>query len=290
MTPLRQRMLEDMQLRGLSPRTQESYLREVRQLALHFGKSPDLLTEEDLRQYFLYLRNVKHASRSSSTVALCAIKFFFERTLQRPWPLLELVRSPQQHKLPVVLSPDEVWQTLALIRLPHYQVCLSIIYACGLRLREGVGLRVPQIDSARMQLHIQGGKGNKDRYVPLPPRALTLLRRHWQTHRNPIWLFPASNDRPHLAQTASTHCNVRGVQHAFQLAVQEAGLHKPASVHTLRHSWATHLLESGVNLRLIQIWLGHTSPATTAIYTHLTQKAEQLASRALDQLTAGMPC
>jgi integrase/recombinase XerD len=290
MTPLRQRMLEDMQLRGLSARTQESYLREVRQLALHFGKSPDVLTDEDLRQYFLYLRNEKQASRSSCTVALCAIKFFFERTLQRPWPLLELVRSPQQHKLPVVLSPDQVWQTLALIRLPHYQVCLSIIYACGLRLREGVGLRVPQIDSARMQLHIQGGKGNKDRYVPLPPRALTLLRRHWQTHRNPIWLFPASTDRPHLAQTAATHCNVRGVQHAFQLAVQEAGLHKPASVHTLRHSWATHLLESGVNLRLIQIWLGHTSPATTAIYTHLTQKAEQLASRALDQLTAGMPC
>jgi integrase len=118
---------------------------------------------------------------------------------------MELVRPPQQHKLPVVLSPDEVWQILALIRLPHYQTCLSLIYACGLRLREGVNLRVPQIDSARMQLHVQGGKGNKDRYVPLPPRALTLLRRHWLTHRNPVWLFPAANDRPHLAQTASAH-------------------------------------------------------------------------------------
>jgi len=290
MTPLRQRMIEDMQLRGLSPRTQESYVREVRQLALHYGKSPDLLTDEDLRQYFLYLRNQKQASRSSCTVALCAIKFLFERTLQRAWPLLELVRPPQAHTLPVVLSPDEVWQILAQIHLPHYQVCLSIIYACGLRLREGVGLRVPQIDSARMQLHIQGGKGNKDRYVPLPPRALALLRRHWRTHRNPVWLFPAYNDRPRLAQTASAPFDVRGVQRAFQLAVQLSGVHKPASVHTLRHSWATHLLESGVNLRLIQVWLGHTSPTTTAIYTHLTQKAEQLASVALDQLTAGMPC
>jgi len=283
-------MLEDMQLRGLSSRTQESYIREVRQLALYYDKSPDLLTDEDLRQYFLYLRNEKQASRSSCTVALCAIKFLFERTLQRPWPLLELVRPPQAHTLPVVLSPDEVWHILGQIHLPHYQVCLSIIYACGLRLREGVGLRVAQIDSARMQLHIQGGKGNKDRYVPLPPRALTLLRRHWLTHRNPVWLFPAYNDRPHLAQTASAPFDVRGVQRAFQLALQLSGVHKPASVHTLRHSYATHLLEAGVNLRLIQVWLGHTSPTTTAIYTHLTQKAEQLASIALNQLTAGMPC
>jgi len=167
MTRLRQRMIEDMQVRGLSPRTQESSVREVSQLALHYGKSPDLLTDEDLRQYFLYLRNEKPASRSSCTVALCAIKFLFERTLQRPWPLLELVRPPQAHPLPVVLSPDEVWQILAQIHLPHYQVCLSIIYTCGLRRSSGVGLRVAQIDSARMQRHIQGGKGHKDRYVPL---------------------------------------------------------------------------------------------------------------------------
>jgi integrase/recombinase XerD len=290
MSPLRQRMIEDMQLRGLSPRTQESYVREVRQLARYYDKSPELLSDEELRQYFLYLRNHKQASRSSCTVALCAITFLFERTLQRPWPLLELVRPPQAHTLPVVLSPDEVWQILGLIHLPHYQACLSIIYACGFRLREGVNLRGAQIDSARMQLHIQGGKGNKDRSVPLPPRALTLLRRHWRTHRNPVWLFPAYNDRPRLAQTASAPFDVRGLQRAFQLAVQISGVHKPATVHTLRHSWATHLLEAGVNLRLIQVWLGHTSPTTTAIYTHLTQKAEQLASVALDQLTAGMPC
>src|SRR6266508_1259490 len=252
MTPLRQRMLEDMQLRGLSSRTQESYIREVRQLALYYDKSPDLLTDEDLRQYFLYLRNEKQASRSSCTVALCAIKFLFERTLQRPWPLLELVRPPQAHTLPVVLSPDEVWHILGQIHLPHYQVCLRIIYACGLRLREGVGLRVPQIDSARMQLHIQGGKGNKDRYVPLPPRALTQLRAYWVTPRNPVFLFPARNRIDGDPQTATAPFDARGVQRAFQVAVQEVGLSKPATVHTLRHSWATHLLAAGVNLRLIQ--------------------------------------
>jgi integrase/recombinase XerD len=211
MTPLRQRMIEDMQLRGLSSRTQESYVREVRQLALYYGKSPELLSDEELRQCFLYLRNEKQASRSSCTVALCAIKFLFERTLQRPWPLLELVRPPQAHTLPVVLSPDQVWQILARIHLPHYQVCLSIIYACGLRRSSGVGLRVTQIDSARMQLHIQGGKGNKDRYVPLPPRALTLLRRHWLTHRNPVWLIPAYNDRPRLAQARASTWPSHGV-------------------------------------------------------------------------------
>jgi integrase/recombinase XerD len=289
-TPLRQRMIEDMQLRGLSPRTQEAYICKVSQLAQHYGKSPDLLSDEDLRQYFLYLRNERQFSHSSSTITLCAIKFLFERTLQRPWPLLDLVRPPQQHKLPVVLTPDEVWQILDQIRLPHYRVCLSLIYACGLRIREGVGLRVTQIDSARMQLHIQAGKGNKDRYVPLPPRALTLLRHHWQTHRNPVWLFPLYPNDPQRAQTATTPFAVCGVQRTFQRAVQEAGSRKHATVHTLRHSWATHLLEAGVNLRLIQVWLGHSSPTTTAIYTHLTQKAEQLASVALDHLTAGMPC
>ena len=289
MTLLRQRMIEDMQLHGLAPRTQESYVGAVQQLARHYGKSPDLLTEEDLRQYFLYLCNEKHAARNTCTQALCGIKFFFEHTLKRDWSTLDFVRPPKQRKLPVVLSPEEVWRILEQIRLPHYRVCLSTIYACGLRLLEGVHLRVPQIDSQRMQLHIQGGKGNKDRYVPLPPRTLTMLRAHWATHRNPLWLFPAHGPAGCERPTATEPMAARGLQHAFPAAVQELGLSKPATVHTLRHSWATHLLESGVNLRLIQVWLGHSSPTTTAIYTHLTRKAELLASDALEQLTAGMP-
>jgi integrase/recombinase XerD len=272
MTPLRQRMLEDLQLRGLAPRTQQSYLQAVQQLAQHYGKSPDRLTDEDLRHYFLYLRNEKQAARNTCTLALCAIKFLFEHTLTRTWPTLDFVRPPREHKLPVVLSPDEVWHLLDQIRLPQYRVCLSTIYACGLRLLEGVQLQVRQIDSTRMQLHIQAGKGNKDRYVPLPPRTLSLLRAHWTTHRNPVWLFPAQGpagcDRP----TATAPMSARGLQHAFHAAVQQVGLTKSASLHTLRHSWAIHLLESGVNLRLIQVWLGHNSPSTTAIYTHLTRK------------------
>lgn len=288
MTPLRRRMLEDMQLRGLSERTQETYLRAVRQLAEHYGVSPDQLTDEELRQYLVFLHTEKHLSWASCTIALCAIKFFYEHTLRRQWERLDLVRPAREKKLPVVLSPEEVWQVIGLVRLPHYRVCLSLIASCGLRLLEGVRLRVPQIDSRRMQLHIQAGKGNKDRYVPLPPRLLPLLRSHWSTHRNPIWLFPSPGPSGDQRATATVPMEESGLQKAFRRAVAEAGIRKPASVHTLRHSWATHLLESGVNLHLIQVWLGHSSPTTTTIYTHLTRKAEQQADAALEAFTAGM--
>jgi site-specific recombinase XerD len=282
-------MLEDMQLRGLAPATQHAYLRAVQQLAEHYGKSPDQITEEELRQYFLYLHTEKHVARSTVIVALCAIKFLFEHTLRQPWPRLDLLRPRPVHKLPVVLSMEEVWQILAQLHLPIYRTCLSTISTCGLRLHEGASLQVDQIDSARMHLLIRDGKRHKDRYVPLPPRTLTLLRTHWLTHRNPIWLFPATEKAGYDPRTAPQPISDRSVQKAFHAALVAAGQTKPATVHTLRHSWATHLLEAGVNLRLIQVWLGHRSPTTTALYTHLTRKAEQLASEALEQLTVGMP-
>jgi len=278
-------MRENMQLRGLAPRTQTSYLQAVQQLASHYGKPPDQITEEELRQYFLYLRNEKHAARNTCTVALCAFKFLYEHTLQRPWPILAFIRPPRTKTLPVVLSVEEVRQVLRCIRLPHYHSCLTTIYACGLRLQEGVHLQVPQIDSARLQLHIQHGKGGKDRYVPLPQRVLPLLRAQWRTHRHPVWLFPTRWPvATGLSQTATGPMDLRGVQRAFQAAVQNSGLHKHATVHTLRHSWATHLLDAGVNLRLIQVWLGHTSPKTTAVYTHVTRRAEDLATDAIDRV------
>ncbi len=288
MTPLRQRMLEDMQLHGLSARTQQSYLGAVRQLALHYNKAPDLLTEDELRQYFLFLRNERHAARSTITIALCSIKFLFERTLQRPWPTLALLRPPTEHKLPAVLSVEEVHTILSRVHIARYRVCLSVIYACGLRLMEGVSLSVPQIDSPRRLLHIQGGKGNKDRYVPLPQSALLLLRAHWRTHQHPVWLFPALDRATLSVQTATKPMPEDGMQRAFRAAVQEAGIHKHATVHTLRHSWATHLLEAGVSLRQIQAWLGHSSLTTTSRYTHLTRSAEQRASQTLDHLLEGL--
>jgi integrase/recombinase XerD len=284
MTPLRQRMLEDMQLRGLSPATQESYLRAISFLARHYNTPPDQLTEEQLRQYFLYLRNEKQVARSTSTVALCAIKFLFEHTLQRPWPVLDFVRAPKQQQLPVILSLEEVRCLLALIRMPHYHVCLSVIYACGLRVQEALSLQVSHIDSARMMLHIHAGKGAKDRYVPLPPAALELLRTQWRTHRHPVWIFPERGAGGILPHAPAQPMVRSGISRAFQAALAESGIQKPATIHTLRHSWATHLLEAGVNLRIIQEWLGHQSPRTTALYTHITQQAEGLAATASQRL------
>ena len=171
MTPLRQRMIEDMHLRGLSPATQRAYLQAVQYFAQHFGTSPDQLTEEHLRQSFLYLRNDKRVARSTTTVALCAIKFLFEHTLHRSWPVLEFIRPPKEHKLPVVLSPDEVQRILGSVRLPHYRVCLMTIYAAGLRISEGIHLKVAQIDSRRMLIHVQGGKGGKIATFPSRPNC-----------------------------------------------------------------------------------------------------------------------
>jgi len=284
MTPLRQRMTEDLQLRGMSERTQEMYVRAVRQLAEHYHKSPEHMTDEELRQYFLYLKNVKHASRSASTIALCGIKFFYEQTLHKAWPTLTFVRPPQERKLPAILSMEEVHTILQCVRLPRYRVCLSPLYACGLRLQEGTHLQVPDMDSARMVVHVRCGKGAQDRYVPLPPQLLALLRQYWKTHRNPVWLFPAPGRSGLGMSTASTPMPRNSVQDAFRAALQASGIHKRASVHTLRHSYATHLLEAGVNLRLIQEYLGHHSPTTTALYTHLTLKADALAREALNRL------
>lgn len=284
MTELRKRMIECLQLRGLSEKTQKEYIRAVRQLAEHYHKSPDQITEEELRQYFLYLKNVKHYARPTTTIAICGIRFFFEHTLQQQWTIFNLVRPAPEKKLPVVLSRAEVRQVLACVRLPRYKVCLATIYSCGLRLQEGTHLQLRDIDSARGMIHVRHGKGAKDRYVPLPQRTLTLLRQYWLTHRNPLLLFPAEG-REHIDLTQSTEpLSKRCVQDVFRAALKDSRLNKCASVHTLRHSWATHLLEAGLNLRLIQEWLGHSSPATTSVYTHLTVKAEQLGAQTIDQL------
>jgi len=288
MTELRKRMIECLQLRGLSERTQESYVRAVRQLAEHYHKSPDLITEEELRQYFLYIKNVKHYARPTTTIAICGIKFFFERTLAKDWTTFSLVRPAPEKKLPVILSLAEVRQILTHIRLPRYRVCLTTIYSCGLRLQEGTHLQVADIDSARMMIHVRHGKGAKDRYVRLPQRTLELLRQYWRTHRNPHWLFPSPGHGEVPLATATEPLHHSSVQDAFRAALKASGNNKRASVHTLRHSWATHLLEAGVNLRLIQEWLGHSSPATTSVYTHLTVKAEQLGAAAINQLMSDL--
>jgi len=282
MTALRQKMMEDMVLRGLKETTQEAYLRAVQQLAGYYHKSPDEVSGDELRQYLLYLRQEKQAARGTCLIAIYGLKFFYKYTLGKAWPAEAFVRLPKERKLQVVLSRGEVKQVLKQVKRFQYRVCLGTIYSCGLRLKEGVGLRVADIDSRRMRVAVRGGKGNKDRYVPLPQRTLELLRANWLSHRHGEWLFPGRGEFCR-AQAPKPMCK-SGVQGAFRAAVAASGLSKKATVHTLRHSWATHLLEAGVNLRQIQHYLGHTSLATTMIYTHLTAEGEGQTQATLDQL------
>ena len=243
----------------------------MRQLAEHFDRSPDLVTPQELREYFIYLKTQRRFSRQSSTQALCAVKLFWEKTLQRPWPAeLEFARATPQFKLPVILSAAEVRTILSRVAALDHRVALTTIYSCGLRLGEALALEVGAIDSHRMFLHILAGKGNRDRYVPLPQRTLQLLREVWRSHRHPRWLFPAKGHSGLGAPTATEPMCRTTLQRAFRLALRASGIPKAAHIHTLRHSYATHLLEQGENLRQLQVNLGHHSPTATVIYTHLT--------------------
>lgn len=291
MTSLRQRMIEDMQLRELSKSTQRLYIRAVEKLAAYYHKSPEAISDEELRHYFLYLRNDKKVARNTANVELSGIKFLYELTLQRELRTLQLVRPKKTHNLPDILSVEEVQRLLEQVRFPHYQVCLSTIYACGLRISEGTQLQIDEIDSARMLLHIRNSKGEKDRYIPLPQVTLNMLRQYWVGHRHPVYLFPArSRGSSQKYQAQSTQpMSMRSVQRAMLSARKCSGINKEITPHTLRHSWATHLLEAGVNLRLIQSYLGHTSPQTTALYTHLTHKAEVMATDVINQLADNLP-
>jgi site-specific recombinase XerD len=287
-TAIARRFLEDLQLHGFAVRTQESYMRAVRMLAYHYHKAPDKITEEELRQYFLHLKNIKKYSRASMTIAICGIKFFVEHTLQQTWATFKLVRPAPDKRLPTILSREEVRLVLSKVRFLRYRTCLATIYSCGLRLQEGTHLQIRDIDSSRMLIHIRHGKGGKDRYVPLPVSTLQALRDYWKTHRNPTWIFPAPGrggiHRP-TATTPMPYCNV---QDAMRAALKDSGLNKRASVHTLRHSYATHLLEAGINLRQIQEYLGHNSPQTTEIYTHLTEQAFQQSKETINKLMEGL--
>lgn len=280
MNTLRQKMLEDMELRGLALRTQEAYINAVFQLSKRLKKSPDQVNEEELREYFLYLKNEKRVAESTFSIALCGIKFFYEHTLGKEWHTLQFTRPDRKKKLPVVFSMDEVKRVLDCVHRFEYQVCLKTIYACGLRLLEGTRLRVKAIDSDRKMLHVVEGKGGKDRYIPLPDHTLMLLRHLWVTHRNPEWMFPSRNGLEAIHESA--------IQKAFKAALRASGVHKAACVHTLRHSYATHLLEAGVDLRIIQSYLGHASPATTAIYTHLTSVTEAQVTQRINRIHADL--
>jgi site-specific recombinase XerD len=283
-TQLRQRMRQNLQLAGLSEGTQDAYLRAVRQLADHFRTPPDRLSEHQVRDYLLHLKNDRHLAPASLIVACCGNRFFYSHTAPRDWPTLQRLRVRRDKTLPDVLSVAEVRRLIDTVRTPHYHTYFWTVYSLGLRLAEGLHLQVRDIDAARMTVHVHLGKGAKDRYVPLPSRTLTMLRAYWATHRHPLWLFPAPGRDHHQATTADGPMQRSSVQHALQRVVQELKFQKAISVHTLRHSYATHLLEAGVNLRLIQQYLGHNSLRTTMLYLHLTSASHEQAFARIEEL------
>lgn len=258
MADLMTRFIQDMQLRNFSESTIRSYSFAVKQLAEHFNKSPQFITEEEIKEYFLYNRNVKHWSRAAFSVAISGIKFFFEKTLQKEWNVFGLVRPPRDKSLPEILSLKEVNKIFSSVKMEHHKICLKTIYSLGLRIQEGTRLQVGDIDSQRMFVHIHKGKGNKDRFIPLPIVTLDFLRKFWLTHHNPMLLFPAPGRGRKQMRTTDKPIPVASIQIAFKEACQKANIHKKVSVHHLRHSYAVHLLEEGVDFRYVQQYLGHS--------------------------------
>jgi site-specific recombinase XerD len=270
------RLKEDFRLRGLSDRSRKAYLGAVRQLERYSARPPDELGDEEVRGYFLHLIDVRRVSPSTVNQHLYAIKFLYRVTLKRELPCLATIRPKRRRKLPAVLSVEEVRSVLKQLRVARIRTCMTVIYSCGLRLMEGTHLAAPDIDSDRMLLRVESGKGDKDRYVPLPSRTLSLLRDYWRSERPETVLFPSA---------AGVGCvNPRTVQRAMKLAVAECGIKKNATVHTLRHSYATHLLERGVPLPVIQELLGHRSVRTTLLYTHLTEPSICRVRETIDEL------
>jgi integrase/recombinase XerD len=262
MTSLRRRMTEDMQVRNLSPHTQDSYVQQVSLFARHFTKSPDVLGPEEIRSYQLYLTNEKKLAPSSILTAIAALRFLYKVTLHKDWSLEEIIPTPKKpQKLPIVLSPEEVLQFLSCIESVKHRTILATCYAAGLRISEAIRLKVADIDSQRMVIRVEQGKGQKDRYVMLSPKLLQILRNWWPITRPKQWLFPGDQIGGHISKAA--------VQHACQKAHQRCGIVKPITPHSLRHSFATHLLESGTDLRTIQLLLGHRSLATTSRYLRI---------------------
>lgn len=264
---------KSMQVSGLGERSRQAYARAMRLLVEHCDKTPDRIAEEELLDYFIHRQEVSGWSPATMRICHAGIKFFYKHVLKREWHLLLLARAKREKRLPAVLSREEVKRVLSKVTTFHNYVYLMTVYTCGLRLQEGLFLEVADIDGPRKMIHIHRGKGAKDRYVPLPEFTYALLRRYWVTHRNPRLIFPAVGRGQQNAPISQEPMSIDGVQGAFRRAKFDAAIKKRGvSVHTLRHSYATHLLEAGVNLRVIQKYLGHSSIETTMVYLHLTNK------------------
>jgi integrase/recombinase XerD len=281
MTPLRQRMLQDMGTRNLAVNTQLAYVQQISAFARHFDCSPEALGPEQVRAYQVHLIEERKLAAGSLSVVAAALRFLYKITLRRPWNDDDIPMPKRPLRLPIVLSPEEVVRFLACVASTKHRAILTTIYASGLRVSEAVALRPADIDSARMVLRVDQGKGRKDRYVMFSPRLLEVLRDYWRIERPKPWLFPGDGADHHISKNA--------VEQACQKAHRAAGIDKPVTPHSLRHAFATHLLESGTDVRRIQLLLGHRSLATTSRYLKIATSSLCATVSPLDQLPDLLP-
>lgn len=264
MSKLRKKMELEMELKNLSPKTRASYLACVREYACYFGRSPEEMGSKEIREYLHYLIGEKRVSQSKINQTYSGLKFLYQVTLQRDWEMSKIPRMKQRKRIPLVLSKEEIESIITVTRNLKHRAILMTIYSAGLRVSEAAKLKVIDIDSKRMMIRVRQGKGNKDRYTLLARRTLKILREYWRIYHPREWLFEGSRpDKPISSRT---------IQKVMERSVQKAGIVKPATVHTLRHSFATHLLEAGVDLYHIKQLLGHRSARTTTVYLHVSKK------------------
>ena len=281
MTPLRQRMLQDMGIRNLALNTQHAYVQQISAFARHFDCSPEALGPEQVRAYQVHLIEERKLAAGSLSVVAAALRFLYKITLRRAWNDDDIPMLKRPLKLPIVLSPEEVVRFLACVASTKHRAILTTIYASGLRVSEAVALRLADIDSSRMVLRVDQGKGRKDRYVMLSPRLLEVLRDYWRIERPKPWLFPGDGLGSHITKNA--------VEQACQKARRACGIDKPVTPHSLRHAFATHLLESGTDVRRIQLLLGHRSLSTTSRYLKIATSSLCATVSPFDQLPDLLP-
>jgi integrase/recombinase XerD len=282
-----QQSMSALQLAGMSGRTQECYTRSVRQLVDFYRKTPEKITEQELQNYFLHRKNKDNWSPATMRICYAGIKFFFMNVLQRDWHTLKLIYAKQEKTLPTVLTVKETWNIINSVKTIQGKTFLTLVYTCGLRLREALSLQVTDIDSEHMRIHVHKGKGAKDRFVPLPLSTLNCLRQYWLTHRNPKLVFPQIKHGLLDKSKTTSLMSKSSAQDTLRRVLRELNIKKRVSVHTLRHSYATHLLEAGVNIRRIQQYLGHSSLNTTMIYLHLTTQGHENAYTIINSMMKG---
>jgi integrase/recombinase XerD len=274
MTELREQMIREMELRNFSPNTQSTYLTATAGLAKYFMRSPEKISQEEIEDYLLHLKNNIGLASNSINSKICGLKFFYNETLKDESVSLELPPRRSRRKLPIVLSPDEANRLIRIHKNLKHRVFLMTTYSAGLRVSEALRLKPGHIDSSRMLIRVVDGKGRKDRNTILSEYLLDHLRHYWKMCKPSIYLFPGRNPQKHLTSTSADNI--------YNKAKEKAGITKPGGIHTLRHSFATHLLEAGYDIRKIQVLMGHKSLSTTMIYVHVSRETISTVKSPLD--------